>query len=112
MTVYKRGDIILVPFPFSDQTSTKKRPAVVISSDFYKSVSSDIIIAITSKFNEIITAGECIVEDWEGAGLLKPSAIKPAISTIEAKLVIKQLGSLSHRDLTSLEVVLRKLLDL
>ena len=113
MTVYKRGDIILVPFPFSNQTSRKKRPAVVISSDVYKRVSSDIIIiAITSKFDEIITAGECIVEDWEGAGLLKPSATKPAISTIEAKLVIKQLGSLSHRDLTSLEVVLRKLLDL
>ena len=113
MTVYKRGDIILVPFPFSDQTSTKKRPAVVINSDVYKSVSSDIIIiAITSKFDEIITAGECIVEDWEGAGLLKPSTIKPAISTIEAKLVIKRLGSLSHRDLTSLEIVLKYLLDL
>jgi mRNA interferase MazF len=31
MTSYKFGDIILVPFPFTDQTSTKKRPAVLIS---------------------------------------------------------------------------------
>ena len=50
MTAYKRGDIVLVPFPFSDQTTTKKRPAVVISSSRYNAVSQDIIImAVTSQ---------------------------------------------------------------
>jgi mRNA interferase MazF len=39
MTAYERGDIVLVPFPFSDQTTTKKRPAVVISSSRYNAVS-------------------------------------------------------------------------
>ena len=29
------GDVVLVPFPFTDQTTTKKRPAVVVSSDAY-----------------------------------------------------------------------------
>ncbi len=49
MTNYERGNIVLVPFPFSDQTTTKKRPAVVISSDSYNGKSPDIIImAITS----------------------------------------------------------------
>jgi len=33
MINYKRGDVILVPFPFSDQTTIKKRPAVIISSN-------------------------------------------------------------------------------
>jgi len=31
MINYKRGDVVLVPFPFSDQTTIKKRPAVIIS---------------------------------------------------------------------------------
>lgn len=35
MTAYKRGDVVLVPFPFSNQTATKKRPAIIISSDAY-----------------------------------------------------------------------------
>jgi mRNA-degrading endonuclease toxin of MazEF toxin-antitoxin module len=35
MTAYERGDIVLVPFPFSDQTTTKKRPAVVVTSNNY-----------------------------------------------------------------------------
>ena len=33
MTIYNFGDILLVPFPFTDQTTTKKRPTIVISSD-------------------------------------------------------------------------------
>jgi mRNA-degrading endonuclease toxin of MazEF toxin-antitoxin module len=41
MTAYERGDVVLVPFPFSDQTTTKKRPAVIISSNTYNNVSSD-----------------------------------------------------------------------
>ena len=35
MTAYKRGDVVLVPFPFSDQTSNKKRPAVIVSDHLY-----------------------------------------------------------------------------
>ncbi|MEH2305953.1 hypothetical protein [Nostoc sp.] len=33
MTNYEFGDVVLVPFPFTDQTTTKKRPAVVVSSN-------------------------------------------------------------------------------
>jgi len=48
MTRYNKGDVVLVPFPFSDQTTTKKRPAVIISSDTYNDTSQDIVImAIT-----------------------------------------------------------------
>jgi hypothetical protein len=35
MTDYKFGDIVLVPFPFTDQTTFKKRPAVIVSSNAY-----------------------------------------------------------------------------
>lgn len=113
MTVYKKGNVVLVPFPFSDQTATKKRPAVIISSNLYNDASSDIVImAITSRIDKTIVIGECLIKDWQVAGLLKPSAIKPAISTIEQKLILKKLGSLSSYDLSSVENALKKLLDL
>ena len=50
MTTYSFGDIVLVPFPFTDQSTAKKRPAVVVSSDAYNQKRPDIIImAVTSQ---------------------------------------------------------------
>lgn len=113
MTNYNKGDVILVPFPFSDQTTTKKRPAVIISSNRYNNASPDIVImAITSKIDKTLTLGECLIENWQDAGLLKPSVTKPAISTIEQALILKKLGKLSQKDLVSLENALIEFLDL
>ncbi len=113
MTNYNRGDIVLVPFPFSNQTTTKKRPSVIISSDVYNKTNADIIImAITGKIDKVLSIGEYLIEDWQTAGLLKPSAIKPAISTIEQTLVLKRLSRLSPKDLIAMENTLKELLDL
>ena len=83
MTPFEFGDIVLVPFPFTDQSQAKKRPAVVISSQAYNSERPDLIImAVTSQIKPTSSIGEVIVQDWQGAGLFKPSAIKPVITTI------------------------------
>jgi len=67
MTAYKRGDVVLVPFPFSNQTDAKKRPAVIISSDAYNNISSDIVImAITSQPEKTIGIGECLIRETRG----------------------------------------------
>ena len=111
MTAYERGDVVLVPFPFSNQTDAKKRPAVIISSDAYNNISSDIVImAITSQPEKTIGIGECLIQDWRDAGLLKPSAVKPAIATIEQTLVLKKLGKISLQDLTSMDTALKEFL--
>jgi len=113
MTTYKRGDVVLVPFPFSNQTATKKRPEVVISSSLYNEKTNDIVIlAVTSKVDKSTDVGECLIADWQSAGLLKPSAVKPAISTIEQALVLKKLGSLSANDIPSVDRMLGALLGL
>jgi mRNA interferase MazF len=53
------GDIILVPFPSTNQASVKRRPAVVISSDDYNSRKPDIILmAITSQLRPTASIGE------------------------------------------------------
>ena len=103
MTDFKFGDIVLVPFPFTDQSATKKRPAVVISSESYHQQRPDLIImAVTSQVKSTQTVGETYVQDWQGAGLLKPSTIKPVITTIERGLVISQLGQLKENDQAAL----------
>ena len=41
----QRGDVVLVPFPFSDLSATKVRPAVVVSSPLYHATEPDLMLA-------------------------------------------------------------------
>jgi mRNA interferase MazF len=105
------GDVVLVPFPFTDQTASKKRPAVVVSSDAYHRARPDVIVmAVTSQVSRSGAVGEIVVEHWVQAGLLKPSAVKPVIATIERALVIRTLGALHVTDAGSLRAALRQVL--
>lgn len=98
-TRYSFGDVVLVPFPFTDQSTSKKRPAVVVSSDAYHQARPDLVImAVTSQLRPTASFGELMVQDWQAAGLLKPSAIKPVIATIEAALVVRAIGRLTQAD--------------
>jgi len=97
------GDVVLVPFPFTDQSGAKKRPAVIVSSSGYNVHRRDLVImAITSQVRTPLGFGEALVADWQAAGLIKPSAIKPVITTIAQALVIRRLGQLSTEDLRTL----------
>lgn len=110
MTSYRFGDIVLVPFPFTDQTTTKKRPAVVISSENYNQHHLDLIVmAITSQQQATILPDHLVVADWQGASLLKPSVIKPIAATVEKALVIRTLGRLQSIDRQSLQTLLEQI---
>lgn len=101
---FQFGDIVLVPFPFTDQSAAKQRPGVIVSSIAYHRERRDVILmAITSQLRGSSTFGEVIVQDWQAARLLKPSAIKPVIATLEQSLIIKTLGRLSQRDCHALK---------
>jgi len=70
-TGFEFGDLALVPFPFTDQRTTKRRPAVVVSSSAYHRERPDLIIlAITSQVRAVPTVGEVAIEKWKEAGLL------------------------------------------
>ena len=90
------GDVLLVPFPFSNQTAGKQRPAVVVSSAAYNRERLDLVIlAITSQIRPTLGLGEALVADWKQAGLIKASVLKPVLTTIEKGLVIKQTRTAS-----------------
>jgi mRNA interferase MazF len=111
MTNYRFGDIVLVPFPFTDQTTTKKRPAAIVSSDAYLNQKPDLILmAVTSQSKPMSFFGEVMIAEWKKAGLIKPSAIKPVLATVEKGLVIKKLGRLEEQDRKNLQNLLRIIL--
>lgn len=108
---HAHGEVVLVPFPFTDQSGAKKRPAVVISSDDYNASRRDcVIMAITSQVRTPLGFGEALVADWQSAGLIKPSVLKPVFTTIEQSLVVSTLGTLSATDLRVLHDIVRKVM--
>jgi mRNA interferase MazF len=110
-TSYNFGDIVLVPFPFTDQKATKQRPAVIISSSQYHNESPDVIVmAVTSQVTSRLHAGAAAIAYWKEAGLLKPSLLKPVVATLERKLIIKTLGSLNKKDVAVLDGVISAML--
>ena len=105
----KTGNIILVPFPFSELTNIKVRPAVVISTtkDKYEDV---IVSAISSVIPDSISANEIIIESNSVNNLRVKSVLKvDRIITIKKESVIAMIGSLSENELNLFKSVFKDL---
>jgi mRNA interferase MazF len=112
-TGFRRGEILLVPFPFSDLSTTKVRPAVVVSGTLYQRSEPDLVLAeITSRLDAATGPFDYILRDWRAAGLRFPSALKPVLFTLDPIRVLHQVGVLTPADLTQVDARLRRILDL
>ena len=110
---HQRGDVLLVPFPFSDLSTTKVRPSVVISSRHYHSTQPDILLAaITSKLSASPDPLDYSLTNWQSAGLRYPSAFKPVLFTLEPHRVILHIGKLTAADMTEIDNRLRLAMNL
>jgi len=106
------GDVVLVSFPFTSQATSKRRPAVVVSNRAYNLARPDVVVmAVTSQLRPIQTLGDVWLGAWQAAGLLKPSAIKPVIATLERRLVIRRLGVLEAEDQAALRRAMTEILS-
>ena len=95
----KTGDIVLIPFPFSDLTNIKLRPAVVVSEtkDKYKDL---IVCAISSQLPTAPSIAEIIINPDGKNGLRVASVIKvDRIFTLKQERVVAVLGNLSAQHL-------------
>jgi mRNA interferase MazF len=108
---FEFGDVVLAPFPFTNQATSKQRPAVVVSGRAYNAARPDVIIMpITSQLRPGAGIGEVLVGGWRQANLLKPSAIKPVFATLEQRLVIRRLGALQAQDQSALRAAIAAVL--
>ncbi|MDA1185525.1 MAG: type II toxin-antitoxin system PemK/MazF family toxin [Acidobacteria bacterium] len=108
-TPYRRGDIVLVSFPFTDLSSSKRRPARVISPDAFNQASQDLVLAaITSQGIEdsglVIEPGDCI------DGILpKTSVVKPEkLFTMHTTLILKKICALRADKLSAALAAIRQ----
>ena len=70
---FVRGEVVVVPFPFSDLSATKRRPALVIASP---AGDDQIVCAITSQHYASRFALTLDAEGFQSGGLTRPSSIR------------------------------------
>jgi mRNA interferase MazF len=96
MTGCEEGDIVLVRFPFTDLTSIKKRPAVVLSTRAYADRFGDVVLMpLTSQIEQDASLA---LSQWKASGLVKPTWVKPVIGTLSIRLIERHLGRLMAAD--------------
>lgn len=96
--IYNKWDIILVPFPFTNLTATKRRPALIVFPNKYNEGVDVVIAFITSKLDLDRKIGDYKIQNWSQANLPKPSMIRMKFSTIDKKIIVKKLGVLDQKD--------------
>ena len=104
---YKRGDILLVPFPFSDLSTAKVRPALVVSSAIYHRTMPDLLLAaLTSNIAASSSSSRSLdyaLKAWQGANLKFPTAFKPVVFTLDPARVIHKIGVIDKLDLAEID---------
>ena len=99
-TPYELGDVVLVEMEYTDRSSTKKRPVVVISNSTYHQGCADtVIVPLTSNTAAQLRPGDYPIADWWGAGLRKASIAKGKPTTIARSTIERKLGSVNSADL-------------
>ncbi len=109
--MYRKGDVVLVPFPFSDLSSSKTRPAVVVSvSELEETTGNFIAAMITSIKHE--TPYDYEIKDWKAANLLSPSWVRMKLVSLEPSLVRYRPGRLKQTDISAIDNILCKVFAL
>lgn len=105
-TSYKKWDVILVSFPFTDFTSVKRRPALIVSPAAYNAEKDVVIAYLTSQLNSPPRFGDYRLQKWREANLPKPSLVRMKFATIDKTIIVKVLGELAAADCEEIEKIL------
>lgn len=108
----KQRSLLLVPFPFSDQSGQKVRPVLVLSNDAYNKAGEDILVcAITSNLKPAKYSVIIDKNNLESGNLYDKSSIKvDSILKISKNLVIKDIGVLNKTTFEKAAEILKNML--
>lgn len=101
MQPYSPGDVVIVPFPFTDRRVTKRRPALVCSTAAFNGTSRHAVLAMITSATHLTWPGDVPITDLESAGLPVASVVRWKLFTLDASFIMRRAGALSPRDRAS-----------
>jgi mRNA interferase MazF len=111
-TMPSQGEIVLIPVPFTDLSSQKRRPVIVVSNDRYNRSSRDmLVVAMTSNLSTIPHSFTIDNPDLIAGILNRPSLVRcDKIYTLEQTLIVKQFGQVKSDILYQIQQIVQQLL--
>lgn len=98
MATFVRGDVVVVPFPFSDLTQAKRRPALVVATLAGEDV---ILCQITSQSTRDTYSISLVSSDFESGNLQKNSNIRPnRLFTTDRGILLYKVGTIGAEKLS------------
>lgn len=96
---YDRYEIVVVPFPFTETSTLKRRPALVLSSSKYfnDKAGASVMAMITTAAHSSWPL-DVIIRDLKIAGLPAPSLVRMKLFTLDHRLILKKIGKLGKSD--------------
>lgn len=99
-----RNDVVFLPIPFTDLTSRKVRPAIVVGGKG----ADPFVLPISS----VLVNTDFALQEWQAAGLNVASGVKAQLATVEESLIVRVIGQITAGDRESLNDKLRSWLQL
>ena len=111
--IYKIFDVVVVPFPFTDQNTEKRRPALVLSdaAQFNDETQNCVLAMITSAKNPGWPL-DAKIGSIKKAGLPAQSKVRMKLFTLDNRLIVKKIGVLAAEDQQAVKKSLKELLNL
>ena len=94
----KPFDVVVVPFPFTDQETSKRRPALVLSSAAFGRAAAHSVLAMITSADQSSWPGDLAIGTLGPTGLTQPCLIRLKLFTLDHRLIVRRIGKLSSAD--------------
>ena len=108
---YEQGEIVLIPYPFSDLSAIKQRPVLILSNNIYNSKTEDIVVCgITSNIKDSEYSVLLENKNLVNGNLPIKSRIKAdKLFTLKNSLIKKRIGKVEQEILEKVNNEISKL---
>lgn len=96
--IYNQFDIVLVPFPFTDKNTTKKRPAIILNNQNHQIKTNHLILAMITSAKNSTWESDLPIKEIEPTGLKTPCVIRYKIFSLDERIILKKIGTISDTE--------------
>lgn len=108
---YERFDIVVVPFPFTDSATAKRRPALVLSNaEAFNAPSGHSVMAMITSAGNAGWPLDVTIADGNAAGLAAASLVRMKLFTLDNRFILRKLGQLAATDRRKVASAMKALL--